>query len=40
MYKDVLRMLQLLSTAILILLAGKLQDICWAILMEVRNGGR
>lgn len=37
MYKDVLRLLNILATAILVLLAGRLQDICWRILLEVQK---
>jgi hypothetical protein len=37
MYRDVLRLLHILATAILVLLAGRLQDICWHILLEVRK---
>jgi hypothetical protein len=37
MYRDVLRLLHILATAILVLLAGRLQDICWLILLEVRK---
>lgn len=35
MYRDVLRLLHILATAILVLLAGRLQEICWKILSEV-----
>jgi hypothetical protein len=37
MYREVLRLMHMLATAILILLAGRLQDICWRILMEVQR---
>lgn len=37
MYKEVLRLIHILATAILVLLAGQLKDICLKILLEVRR---
>jgi|APGre2960657373_1045057.scaffolds.fasta_scaffold76974_2 hypothetical protein len=37
MYKEVLGLIHVLATAILVLLAGQLKDICWRILLEVQR---
>jgi hypothetical protein len=37
MYTDVLRLIHILATAILVLLAGRLQEICWSILRELQR---
>lgn len=37
MYREVLRGMHALAVCILILLATRLQDICFAILLEVRK---